>query len=124
MTDSTNGLDFLLDLDGQFQVQNEAGYWIKIEVSRVDATTFRPHGISYSLTLHAPDGTRLIGFDNAHAVPPTGSRFKHAGKIYPYDHQHRHQHDKGTLYEFDSGWQLMNDFYEAVNKVLEGLADE
>jgi hypothetical protein len=35
----------------------------------------RPNGIRYSLTLHAPDNTRLIGFDNAHGVKPVGSRF-------------------------------------------------
>jgi len=36
-----------------------------MDVARVGVTPERPHGIKYSLTLHAPDGTRLIGFDNA-----------------------------------------------------------
>src|SRR5664279_3591445 len=62
------GLEYLLGLDGNIEVQNDAGYWVKMEVSSVAVTAERPHGIRYSLTLHAPDNTRLIGFDNAHCV--------------------------------------------------------
>ena len=57
------GLEYLLGLNGNTEVQNDVGYWVKMEVSSVDVTTERPHGIRYSLTLHAPDNTRLIGFD-------------------------------------------------------------
>lgn len=89
-----------------------------MEVRRVLATPERPHGIKYALTLHAPDSTRLIGFDNAHGVKAAGSHFKHAGKKYPYDHQHRHINDEGVLYEFDSGYQLITDFYAEVDRVL------
>ena len=78
-----SGLAYLLGLDGNIEVQNNEGYWVKMEVSSVKITPERPHGIRYSLTLHAPDNTRLIGFDNAHAVKPEGSSFKHAGKRYP-----------------------------------------
>jgi hypothetical protein len=60
------GLDYLLGLDGNIEFQNDDGYWVKMEVTRVAATPERPQGIRYSLTLHAPDSTRLIGFDNAH----------------------------------------------------------
>jgi hypothetical protein len=31
-------------------------------------TPERPHGLKYSLTLHAEDGARLLGFDNAHRI--------------------------------------------------------
>lgn len=112
------GLVYLLGLDGNIEVQNDDGYWVKMEVSRVAVTVERPHGIKYSLTLHAPDNTRLIGFDNAHGVKPGGSHFKHAGKKYPYDHQHRHVKDEGVLYEFDTAYQLLNDFYAEVDRVL------
>jgi len=112
------GLDYLLGLDGNIEVQNDDGYWVKMEVSRVAVTVERPHGIKYSLTLHAPDNTRLIGFDNAHGVKPGGSHFKHAGKKYPYDHQHRHVKDDGVLYEFDTAYQLLSDFYAEVDRVL------
>jgi outer membrane receptor for Fe3+-dicitrate len=112
-------LDYLLGLDGNIEVQNDDGYWVKMEVSRVEVTAERPHGIRYSLTLHAPDSTRLIGFDNAHGgVKPEGAHFKHAGKKYPYDHRHRHADDAGVHYAFDTAYQLISDFYAEVDRVL------
>jgi hypothetical protein len=60
---SEYGLEFLLAFDGRIH-HLEDGYWIKFEIKRVRAAKERPHGLSY--TLHAPDGTRLVGFDNAH----------------------------------------------------------
>ena len=118
MNSQVIGLEYLLDLDGNIEVQNDAGFWVKMEVSRVQVTAHRPHGIKYSLTLHAPDSTRLIGFDNAHAVRPVGSHYKNAGKKFPYDHYHRHAQDEGVLYEFDTAYQLVNDFYAEVDRVL------
>ena len=116
------GLEYLLGLDGNIEVQNEAGHWVKMKVSSVVVTPERPHGIRYSLTLHAPDNTRLIGFDNAHSVKPVGSRFKHAGKRFPYDHIHRHALDEGVLYEFDTAYQLVSDFYAEVDRVLKEIS--
>ena len=116
------GLEYLLGLDGNVEVQNDAGYWVKMEVSGVDVTAERPHGIRYSLTLHAPDNTRFIGFDNAHSVRPAGSRFKHAGKRFPYDHRHRHALDEGVLYEFDTAYQLVSDFYAEVDRLLKEVS--
>lgn len=115
------GLEYLLGLDGNIEVQNDAGYWVKMEVSSVPVTAERPQGIRYSLTLHAPDNTRLIGFDNAHGVKPIGSHFKHAGKKFPYDHRHRHARDDGVLYEFDTAYQLVSDFYAEVDRVLKEI---
>ncbi len=116
------GLEYLLGLNGNIEVQNDAGYWVKMEVARVPVTTERPHGIRYSLTLHAPDNTRLLGFDNAHGVKPVGSRFKHAVKRFPYDHRHRHALDQGVLYEFDTAYQLVSDFYSEVDRVLKEIS--
>ena len=115
------GLDYLIALDGDIQVQEDGEHWVKIEVSRVEITPHRPHGIKYSLTLHGPDSQRLMGFDNAHAVAPTGSRFKHAGNKYAYDHRHRHARDEGVLYEFNAAYQLLSDFYAEVDRVLTGV---
>ncbi len=116
------GLDYLLDLDGNIEFQNDEGYWVKMEVSRVAVTTERPHGIKYSLTLHAPEGARLMGFDNAHGgVKPAGSHFLHVGKKYPYDHMHRNATDTGTLYEFDTAYQLVSDFYVEVDRILKEI---
>lgn len=61
------GLDTLLDLDGSI-LEQEGGYWIKIEVRQIPMSRHAPHGIRYSLTLHDRYGTRVLGYDNAHAV--------------------------------------------------------
>ena len=45
----------LLDLHEQI-LDQEDGYWIKIEAWRVDINPNIPHGIRYSLTLHMPNG--------------------------------------------------------------------
>ena len=62
-------LETLLDLNGEiFPMEN--GYWTKFEASRVTPIRQIPHGIRYSLTLHDRNNTRILGFDNAHAVKP------------------------------------------------------
>jgi hypothetical protein len=117
------GLDYLLGLDGNIEFQNDEGYWVKMDVSRVAVTAERPHGIKYSLTLHAPDGGRLMGFDNAHGgIKPAGSHFSHAGKQYPYDHRHRNAADSGVTYEFNTAYQLISDFYAEVDRVLKEVS--
>jgi Family of unknown function (DUF6516) len=76
-------LDVLHDLDGQVLVVDPVGgHWVRFTVTRVPASPEKPHGIDYSLTLHGPDGERLVGFDNAHLV----ARQK-CGE--PQDHRHR-----------------------------------
>jgi hypothetical protein len=67
-------LDTLLDLDGQVLVIDEGGYWVKFVVHQVPATADKPHGLDYTLTMHGPDGGRLVGFDNAHPVAGQGHR--------------------------------------------------
>ncbi len=66
--DRDPGLDTLLDLHGQTLFIDEIRHWVKFVVLGTEVTAEWPHGLSYSLTLHAPDGTRLVGFDNAHPV--------------------------------------------------------
>ena len=46
-----HSLELLLDLDG-LNFAQEGGYWMKYEVSTVEKTAERQHGIKYSLTLH------------------------------------------------------------------------
>ena len=48
-----HSLELLMDLDG-LNFSQEGGYWVKYEVSTVEKTPERPHGIKYSLTLHDP----------------------------------------------------------------------
>jgi hypothetical protein len=84
--------------------------------SRVETTPERPHGLSYSFTLHAPDGTRLVGFDNAHNAPAGGSRFKRRGGAA--DHWHRTEKDPGRPYMFKDAETLLDDFFDEVERVL------
>lgn len=117
MTDSSldHTLEFLLAFDGRTH-HLEQGYWIKFEIKKVKATKTRPHGLTYAFTLHAPDGTRLIGFDNAHAVPTFGSRFR---KREPAsDHWHRTETDPGRPYGFTDADRLLQDFFHEVRRVL------
>jgi len=110
-----HGLEFLLAFDGRIH-HLENGYWLKFEIAQSEASAERPHGLSYSFTLHAPDGRRLIGFDNAHDVPHRGSRFKRRGK--PSDHWHRTETDPGRPYEFKDAATLIDDFFDEVERVL------
>jgi len=110
------GIDTLLDLHG-YVLDQEYGYWIKIEAWRVEESAQIPHGIRYSLTLHEPYGNRILGYDNAHAVKPP-KKFKYAGRIIPFDHKHRHVSDKGVPYEFVDAQQLLNDFFADVDRIL------
>ncbi|MDP6787141.1 MAG: DUF6516 family protein [Rhodospirillales bacterium] len=108
-------LEFLLAFDGRIH-HLEEGYWIKFEIKRVKVTGERPHGLSYSFTLHAPDDTRLVGFDNAHGVSATGSRFKKQPAAS--DHWHRTMGDPGRPYTFKGAETLIDDFFDEVERVL------
>jgi hypothetical protein len=108
-------LEFLLAFDGRVH-HLEEGYWLKFEIKRVEATDERPHGLSYSFTLHAPDGRRLVGFDNAHGVAARGSRFKRRPRSN--DHWHRTERDPGRPYAFKGAETLIDDFFGEVERVL------
>jgi hypothetical protein len=108
-------LDTLLDLDGQvFVVDPEGKHWVKFSVKRVDPTIERPHGLSYSLTLHTQSGERLVGFDNAHPVRPT------AGPAGKSRKRHDHKHRLRTLrpYDYKDAETLLADFWAEVDAVL------
>jgi hypothetical protein len=106
-------LDTLLDLDGEiFPMDN--GYWTKFEVHRVSPTAQIPHGIRYSLTLHDRNNTRVLGFDNAHALKPKKNR--HVARRITWDHKHKRE--KVRPYEFESAGRLIEDFWKDVAEVL------
>ena len=68
-------LDALLLLDGEiFFADADGRHFVKFVVKRVEPNAERPHGLSYSLTLHAENGDRLVGFDNAHPVSSNAAR--------------------------------------------------
>ena len=103
-------LDVLLDLDGQvLVVDSQGGHWVRFVVTQVPVSPEKPHGIDYSLTLHGPNGERLVGFDNAHPV----ARQKRGG---PQDHRHRLRTIRA--YEYRDAANLLADFWETVDGVL------
>ena len=94
----------------------EKGYWIKFEIKKVAPSAARPHGLSYAFTLHAPDGRRLVGFDNAHGVAGAGARFKK--RLQASDHWHRTEGDTGRPYQFIDADTLLRDFFREVHRTL------
>lgn len=109
------GLETLLLLNDEIYDQGD-GYWVRIEAWKVQSNAHIPHGIRYCLTLHDRYGSRLLGYDNAHAVKPL--RRRHYGQRRCYDHKHRHARDKGVPYVFVSAAQLLSDFFDEVDRVL------
>ena len=116
------GIETLLDLHESILVQ-ENGFWIKIEAWKVETSEGIPHGIRYSLTLHDADGSRVLGYDNAHAVK-LPKKFKFAGCRLPYDHKHQSASDKGIPYGFKDAHQLMADFFEEADKVMKEILEK
>jgi hypothetical protein len=108
-------LEFLLSFNGHVH-RYAGGYWLKFEITKVEASDGKPHGLDYSFTLHGPDNRRLIGFDNAHSVPAKGARFKKRPKSM--DHWHRTVTDDGRPYTFKDAETLLNDFFDEVERVL------
>ncbi len=83
------------------------GWSIRFRVAEIEASAVRPHGIKYSFTLHDHDGSRLLGFDNAHGVP----------RAETYDHRHRFRRTQQLVaYEFQGADQLICDFFAAVEQ--------
>jgi hypothetical protein len=107
-------LEWLLEYDGRIHYFS-SGHFVKFEIRLIQASDVVPHGIAYSFTFHAPDGTRLLGFDNAHPVPHSGGRYVKPKVVA--DHWHRTQHDEGRPYTFVSPAQLLEDFFTEVEKV-------
>jgi len=110
-----HSLDLLLELDGQILVVDPAGkHWAKFTVKKVAVSPERPHGLSYSLTLHDESGERLVGFDNAHPVSSGSGPGKKTRK--QHDHQHRTQ--TVTPYDYLDAGSLLADFWAEVDKAL------
>ena len=56
--------------------------------------------------------------DNAHYIKSKRKGYK--GRIIEFDHMHIDENDKGTIYIFKNPGQLLKDFYNRVNEILEG----
>jgi len=111
-----SGLDTLLDLDGQIYVIDKAGkHWVKFSAKQVNPSLERPHGLSYSLTLHGADGERLVGFDNAHPVRVSRS----PGSKRRQQHDHKHRLRTVRPYDYQDAAALIADFWREVDAVLQ-----
>ncbi len=107
-------LETLLELDENiFEVGK--GYWVRIRARQVTPEPGRPHGIDYSLTLHDPNGNRLLGYDNAH--PVRSGRSPSAAHFVRYDH--RHLRTSVRRYDYSDAGTLLEDFWSDVEKILE-----
>lgn len=108
MTAKDHELEVLLNLDG-FEFQFAEGYSVKIAARSVGATSARPHGIRYSLTLHDPVGIRIYGLDNAHGLGRRKADF---------DHRHVYGHRRVVPYIYKGPVELLEDFYREVERIL------
>lgn len=85
----------------------ENGWSLRFRVWRTPVTAEKPHGMRYSLTLHDVDGTRLMGFDNAHGV----------GRETRFDHEHRYGRVADPVpYAFTGADALLSDFFAATER--------
>lgn len=107
------GLETLLQLDGEvFPMDN--GFWVKFKVHRTPKNNHIPHGIKYSLTLHDRYNRRIVGYDNGHGIKPPKKK-KFSGNRQVWDH--KHQKSVVRPYEFESAYQLLEDFWNDVNNI-------
>jgi hypothetical protein len=119
--DRDPSLDTLLDLDGQtFVIDERGGFSVRFVVRRVPADESRPHGLAYSLTLHGPNGERLVEYDNAHPPP----RRKVSGRKAESRHDHRHRVRTISPYQYKDAGILLADFWSDVDEMLRQLGVE
>jgi len=114
--DDRSEKEVLLNLNGYRHYNRDDGYWIKIEAWETEITDARPHGLRYSLSLHDANGTRVIGFDNAHGIK-VGNKRRYSARKIVYDHEHRL--NKVMPYDFRSSARLLEDFWKAVSRIVE-----
>jgi len=91
--------DILFDLRTKRQ-DVAAGWWFKVEARDAAAA---PGGLRYSLTLHDPNGLRVLGYDN--------------------DHGHHHCHPPGRVeerlpYDFTACADLVAAFFTDLDRYL------
>jgi hypothetical protein len=92
-----SSLDTLLELNGQVLVIDEAGFWVKFVVHEVPASANKPHGLDYSLTLHAH---------------PVAGRPRGAG------HDHKHRLRTVRPYDYTDAAALLAAFWREVESVM------
>lgn len=112
-------LDTLLHLDGVTHGLDTHGCWVKFEARRIEPTEHKPHGISYSLTLHNKNGKRIFGMDNAHKA--TDGKQNYKARVVEFDHLHADGKRRSTPYKFKSADKLITDFWKRADKKIAEL---
>jgi hypothetical protein len=108
-------VEYFLELDGTVHfVDEKCKYRVEIKAKRTDVTPERPHGLSYSLTLHNEKHERILGFDNAHPVPANKGP---SGKKHKFD-DHKHRYGRTRIYKFEDTNKLLSDFYASVEQIM------
>lgn len=113
MSRRDEGLDRLLDLDG-FIAEVGGGFWVKIVARRVPPDADRPHGVSYTLTLHDSAGQRVFGIDNAHLIRVTRAPASRSSRA----RDHLHRGESVRPYAYRDADTLMDDFWREVEAIL------
>lgn len=102
-------LDALLQMDGLVYYY-PSGFWLKIEAKSMRISNNYPYAVKYSLTLHDPNGNRVLGYDNAHKMP---------GKCIDSAYDHKHKGVRIISYKYNSADKLLEDFYNDIELILE-----
>lgn len=102
-------LETLLDMDGEIYIYSSK-HWHKIEIRKLNCADKNfPGGVKYSLTLHSPNGTRLLGYDNAHGID------NHAEEAF----DHIHKGARIVKYSYKNAAQLLEDFFNDAEVILD-----
>ena len=94
--------------------KSEAASGSRSWAQRVPADIDRPHGVSYSLTLHEPSGRRVFGIDNAH---PVQSRRGPSGRRSAA-RDHLHRDESVRPYAYRGAESVLEDFWREVDAIL------
>ena len=113
---SAQDRQYLLELHTS-KIGYDNGYWVSIRAFEIAPDAGRPHGLQYSLTLHDENGERLLGFDNSHAVGTATGPARKSRRPRAFDHIDQRGR-RSVPYRFTTPLQLLEDFFAAVDEIL------
>lgn len=121
MVDYSDGLEYLLDMDGTNYFLDDGRFYLNYSIKRVPKNPHIPHTIKYNLTLHdnslKPKETRIFGMDNAHG----GDYGLNKYSPRPVEWDHMHKNGETKAYKYINGYQLILDFEDGVKSTLNSI---
>ena len=87
-----------------------------VDLTRSVRSTISCRSPYYSLTLHDPQGDRVLGFDNAHPVREGSG----PGARTRIEYDHRHQRESVRFYDYQDAGTLIMDFWTEVESIING----